>query len=77
VECVVSFLVARREARRVALATMNSHFIDRLGRSLDIDHAEIPLPKVTRMRMDQTPAIANVHKRMMRRCFSAATGACR
>jgi hypothetical protein len=56
---------------------MNSHFIDGFARSLDIGRAEIALPKVARMRMARTPATGDVRKRMARRCFSAATGACR
>jgi hypothetical protein len=61
---------------RAAAAYMNSHFIDRFARSLDIGHADIALPKVHRMRMAQTPATGDARKRMARRCFSAATGAC-
>jgi hypothetical protein len=56
---------------------MNSHFIDGEARSSDIREADIVLPKVTRMRMAQTPATVDARKRMARRCFSAATGACR
>jgi hypothetical protein len=71
------FLSRAEKRRRVAAANMNSHFIDGFVRSLDIGHAEIALPKVTRMRMAQTSATVDVRKRMARRCFSAATGACR
>jgi hypothetical protein len=62
--------------RRVAALNMNSRFIDGFARSLDIGRAEIVLPKVTRMSMAQTPATGDARKRMARRCFSAATGAC-
>ena len=45
---------------------MNSHFIDRFARSLDIARAEIILPKVTRMRLAQTPATGDARKRVAR-----------
>jgi hypothetical protein len=56
---------------------MNGHFIDGFARSLDIRRADLALPKVHRVRMAQTPATGDARKRMARRCFSAATGACR
>ncbi|MBV8926089.1 MAG: hypothetical protein JOZ74_12045 [Bradyrhizobium sp.] len=56
---------------------MNGHFIDDFASSSDIDRAGIGLPKVARMRMAQTPVTGDARKRMARRCFSAATGACR
>jgi hypothetical protein len=71
------FLSRAEKRSGVAAATMNSHFIDGFARSLDIDRAEIALPKVTRMRMVQTSATVDVRKRTARRCFSAATGICR
>jgi hypothetical protein len=63
--------------RRVAALNMNSHSIDGFAGSLDIRRAEIVLPKAACMRMVQTPATGDARKRMARRCFSAATGACR
>jgi hypothetical protein len=63
--------------KRAATANMNGHFIDRFVRSSDIGRAEIVAPKVTRMRASQRQATGDVRKRMARRCFSAATGACR
>jgi hypothetical protein len=56
---------------------MNSHFIDGFARSSDIGHAEIVLPTAACMRVAQTPATGDARKRTARRCFSAATGACR
>ncbi|MCP1845561.1 hypothetical protein ACVIHI_008972 [Bradyrhizobium sp. USDA 4524] len=56
---------------------MKSHFIDGLAKSLDIRQAEIALPKAIGMRMAQTPATGDVRKHWLRRCFSAATDACR
>jgi hypothetical protein len=54
---------------------MESLFIDDFAKSSDIRRADIVLPKVTRMRMAQSPATVDVRKRLARRCFSAATGA--
>jgi hypothetical protein len=71
------FLSRAEKRKRVVAANMNGHFIDGFARSSDIGRAEIALPKVTRMRMAQTPATGDARKRMARRCFSAATGACR
>lgn len=71
------FLSRAEKRKRVVAANMNGHFIDGVARSSDIGRAEIALPKVTRMRMAQTPATGDARKRMARRCFSAATGACR
>jgi hypothetical protein len=62
---------------RVPATNMNSDFIDGFAGSLDIRWADMVLPKVSRMRMAQTPATGDARKRMARRCFSAATGACR
>jgi len=56
---------------------MNGHFIDHFAKSSDIRCVDVVLPKITRMRMSQAPASGDVRKRMARRCFSAATGACR
>jgi hypothetical protein len=56
---------------------MNSHFIDGFAGSLDIGRAEMFCQKVARMRMARTPATGDMRKLMARRCFSAATGACR
>jgi hypothetical protein len=63
--------------KRVAAANMNGHFIDGFTRSSDKGRAEIVLPKVTCMRTSQKQATGDARKRMARRCFSAATGACR
>lgn len=56
---------------------MNGHFIDGFAKSSDIGRAEIVLPKVIRMRAYRKQATGDVRKRMARRCFSAAIGACR
>jgi hypothetical protein len=56
---------------------MKGHFIDDSAKSSDIREADIVLPRVVRMRMAQTSATGDARKRMSRRCFSAATGACR
>src|SRR4029077_21166865 len=66
-----------KKYERVAATNMNSHFIDGFAGSLDIRYADMILSKVIRMRMAQTPATGDARKRMARRCFSAATGACR
>jgi hypothetical protein len=71
------FLSREEKHTRVATTNMKSHFIDGLAKSSDIREADIVLPRVILMRMAQTPAIRDVHKHRARRCFSAATGACR
>ena len=62
---------------RVATPNMKRHFIDDLAKSSDIRPPDMFLSKVTRMRMAQRPATRDARKRTARRCFSAATGACR
>jgi hypothetical protein len=71
------FLSRVEKHERVAATNMNSHFIDGFAGSLDIRCADMFLSKVIRMKMAQTPATRDARKRMARRCFSAATGACR
>jgi hypothetical protein len=71
------FLSRVKKHGRVAATNMNSHFIDGFAGSLDIRCADMFLSKVIRMRMAQTPATGDARRRMARRCFSAATGACR
>jgi hypothetical protein len=71
------FLSRVEKHERVPSANMNSHFIDGFAGSLDICWADMVLPKVSRMKMAQTPASEDVRKHWARRCFSAATGACR
>jgi hypothetical protein len=71
------FLSRVEKHGRVVAANMNGHFIDGFAGSLDIRCADMFLSKVIRMRMAQTPATGDARRRMARRCFSAATGACR
>jgi hypothetical protein len=71
------FLSREEKHTRVATPNMKGHFIDDLAKSSDIRRADMFLSKVIRMRMAQTPATGDARRRMARRCFSAATGACR
>ncbi|MGY3606309.1 MULTISPECIES: hypothetical protein [unclassified Bradyrhizobium] len=71
------FLSREEKHTRAVTTNMKGHFIDGLAKSLDICEVEIALPKVVGMKMAQTPAIRDVRKHGARRCFSAATGACR
>jgi hypothetical protein len=59
---------------------LDTHFIDRSMRCLDIRNSQVSPPNYfpgRRMRSNPKPAVGDMRKRLTRRCVSAATGACR
>jgi hypothetical protein len=63
-----------------AAQKLDTHFIDRSMRRLDIRNSQVSPPNYfpgRRMRSNPKPAVGDMRKRLTRRCVSAATGACR
>jgi len=71
-----AFQLPAEKGRRVASPNMDTHFIDRLRTSFDIQWRRCS-DEGCQMRPNDRQVTSEMRRRITRRCVSAATGACR